>query len=98
MTGEVREDILRSGFLECFVGRYSGRWGHPEWLGFLKFMQTRFGPFDPDQLGILLEEEKTRYHKGECRTPERELKPSRKAQLRRSAELLDCYLCVDYSV
>jgi hypothetical protein len=75
---------------------YAGNWGHREWLAFLNFMSTRFGPFDADQLGMLLEREKTRYHKGQYITPERELKPSIKALRRRKAELLDAYLCVDF--
>jgi hypothetical protein len=96
MTPDVRERILRSGFLECFVFRYCGEWGHTEWIAFLKFIQTKCGPVDADQLGILLEHEKTRYHNGAYRTPGGELEPSIKAILRRKSELFSTYFYVDY--
>jgi hypothetical protein len=97
MTPDARERIVRSGFLECFVFRYRGEWGHAEWRAFLKFMQTRFGPLDADQLGVLLEHEKARYHNGVYWTPGGELDPSIKAIIRRKSELFSTYFFVDYT-
>jgi hypothetical protein len=59
VTPELREGIRRSGLLGLIVAYHGGRWRNAEWLVFRDLVYFKYGPFDADQLGLLLEQERT---------------------------------------
>jgi hypothetical protein len=58
VTPELRDGLRRSGLLRLFVDYHGGRWGHREWLVFRDLVYSKYGTFDADQLGLLLEQER----------------------------------------
>jgi hypothetical protein len=63
-TDDPLEKLARSGLVQWWVERCGGQWDHNGWQEFLSNATQRFGPLPADRVGLLLEEEKTRYWEG----------------------------------
>lgn len=59
--GNLRK-LVRSGMLAEFVKTKNGHWNHQEWLKLCRDITEKgYTPVDFDQIGLVLEQEKSRY-------------------------------------
>ncbi len=56
--------LLKTGILQSFVEENNGEWDHRKWLELCdRINEKGFTPIDLDQVGLMLEEVKSRYPK-----------------------------------
>ncbi len=59
------ERLLKTGLPSEFVVKHKGEWNHRNWLEFCAMLEDKgYTPIDLDQVGLLLEKEKTKYLAG----------------------------------
>lgn len=52
--------LARTTFPKDFVNSHNGEWNHQDWLIFCAMLEEKgYTPIDLDQVGLLLEKEKT---------------------------------------
>jgi len=57
-------ELAKTNLLTNFVKKNKGCWDHDKWLGLVEDLKSKGYEFDPDQMGLMLEDKKAEYLRG----------------------------------